>query len=272
MILFLKDNHVKKDKKIGRKMAEEEKEHMQRCARGIYAEKLKKAGFISYNSDDLSWYRVINNEILNTVYLFSSLNMFSITPLRMEVGYGMHPLFIPAPIPQKIIFFDYWEDEVMQVVYPHCRREVYDQITRVTCYDTPGRGAEFLDDEIFPAFAQASTEDEVYRIHAKNYLINNEKHYSNGGKKQIYGSDSLIDEAIYFNDNEMQRMLLEQVRDQYISLKEGRMTSNRKKRLEWKRAQLEALQDGKKHEILQILETRKIRFANELNRKLNIII
>lgn len=70
----------------------------------------------------------------------------------------------------------------------------------------------------------------------------------------------------------MQRMLLEQVRDQYISLKEGRMTSNRKKRLEWKRAQLEALQDGKKHEILQILETRKIRFANELNRKLNIII
>ena len=62
MILFLKDNHVKKDKKIGRKMAEEEKEHMQRCARGIYAEKLKKAGFISYNSDDLSWYRVINNE------------------------------------------------------------------------------------------------------------------------------------------------------------------------------------------------------------------
>ena len=78
---------------------------------------------------------------------------------------------------------------------------------------------------------KASTEDEVYRIHAKNYLINNEKHYSNGGKKQIYGSDWLIDEAIYFNDNEMQRMLLEQVRDQYISLKEGRMTSNRKKRL-----------------------------------------
>lgn len=55
----------------------------------------------------------------------------------------------------------------------------------------------------------------------------------------------------------MQHMLLEQVRDQYISLKEGRMTSNRKKRLEWKRAQLEALQDGKKHEILQILEARK---------------
>lgn len=179
---------MKENIKIGHKI-EEEKEHMQRCARGIYAEKLKKAGFISYNGDYLSWYKVINNEILNTVYIFSSLNMFSITPLRMEVGYGMHPLFIPAPIPQKIIFFDYWEDEVMQVVYPHCRREVYDQITRVTCYDTPGRGAEFLDDEIFPAFAQASTEDEVYRIHAKNYLINNENHYSNGGKKQIYGSD-----------------------------------------------------------------------------------
>ena len=94
---------MKENIKIGHKI-EEEKEHMQRCARGIYAEKLKKAGFISYNGDDLSWYRVINNEILNTVYLFSSLNMFSITPLRMEVGYGMHPLFIPAPIPQKIIF------------------------------------------------------------------------------------------------------------------------------------------------------------------------
>ena len=42
----------------------------------------------------------------------------------------------------------------------------------------------------------------------------------------------------------MQRMLFEQVRDQYISLKEGRMTSNRKKgwsgsALNWRRSRME---------------------------------
>ena len=93
---------MKENIKIGHKI-EEEKEHMQRCARGIYAEKLKKAGFISYNGDDLSWYRVINNEILNTVYLFSSLNMFSITPLRMEVGYG--PIIYSGTNPTKNYIF-----------------------------------------------------------------------------------------------------------------------------------------------------------------------
>src|SRR5699024_1773033 len=115
---------------------------LERCARGIYAEKLRNAGFVSYKGEDLSWYKVVNSEIVQTVYLFSSWGM---TPLLIQIGYGVHPLFIPAPIPQKIIFNESSNDEVMQKVFDKEKHRIYDSETCVMCCNTKEMGAELLD-------------------------------------------------------------------------------------------------------------------------------
>ena len=50
----------------------DKKEMIQRCARGIYAEKLRNAGFVSYKGEDLSWYKVVGKDVIHSVYIFSS--------------------------------------------------------------------------------------------------------------------------------------------------------------------------------------------------------
>ena len=65
------------------------------CAKMIYEDKLISAGFVSYNNEGLSWYKVLNGCILQSVYLYS---LFPRAPFLMAEGYGCHPLFIPAPI------------------------------------------------------------------------------------------------------------------------------------------------------------------------------
>ena len=56
------------------------KEHLQRCIRTLkYPEVLRDAGFVSYNGEDLSWYKVLNHEVLQTVYLYSDCGRFPLT-------------------------------------------------------------------------------------------------------------------------------------------------------------------------------------------------
>ena len=120
----------------------------------IYEDKLISAGFVSYNNEGLSWYKVLNGCILQSVYLYS---LFPRAPFLMAEGYGCHPLFIPAPIPQKVVFNEFWEDEIMQCALKGFQHSTYEG-TQVLCRNTEERGAEVLDTDIFPIFRKINTE------------------------------------------------------------------------------------------------------------------
>ncbi len=249
----------------------DKKEMLQRCARGIYAEKLRNAGFVSYKGEDLSWYKVVNSEIVQTVYLFSSWGM---TPLLIQIGYGVHPLFIPAPIPQKIIFNESSNDEVMQKVFDKEKHRIYDSETCVMCCNTKEMGAELLDTDVFPIFKQAKTKETTYEFHKQKCLdlIRRIKEENPNAEIQIMGSNWLVDEVIYFDDNNMQEMLLNQLYHQKEWLQSSKIPPQREKRLTWLCAQLNAIEDGKREEFLELLEGRKKRFIGELQRKLGIAV
>lgn len=74
------------------------KSYLQEYSRGVYADFLKKEGFKSYNGDDLSWYRVVNHEVLQSFYIFTIGGSFPITP---TLGYGVYPLYVPVPFPMR---------------------------------------------------------------------------------------------------------------------------------------------------------------------------
>ena len=244
---------------------------LQRCARGIYAEKLRNAGFVSYKGEDLSWYKVVNSEIVQTVYLFSSWGM---TPLLIQIEYGVHPLFIPAPIPQKVVFHSTWSDEVMQEVFADAKRRIYDEKTEVMCFSTKEMGAEWLNTDVFPVFDRVKTEEAAYELHKQKCLdlIRRIKEKNPDSQMQTIGSNWLVDEAIYFNDNEMQEKLLDQLHRQVKRLQSRTISPQGEKRLAWRCAQLNAIEDGKREEFLELLEGRKKRFIGELQRKLGIAV
>lgn len=244
------------------------KEELQHCAKKIYAERLRQAGFISYNEEDLSWYKVMNRQVIHTVYLFS---MHTSIPLLLTVGYGCHPLFIPAPIPQKIAFGDIPDDEVMRWVRkPSAKYATYDD-TLVLCHSSEKCGEEILDENVFPELDVAATEESAYELHRDRCIkkVSECKKRGELASLQIVGSEWLADEAIYFDDREIQQLMVPQLIRQRDSAENSKVASKRKK-LEWRKAQVEAIQSGERESFLMMLEARKRRFIKDLDRKLGI--
>lgn len=76
-------------------------EHTQRYVREVMAERLRAEGFSSYKGEDIHWFRLINNEVIQSIYFATSwMNL----PGILEINYGFHPLFIP-PVFQKSPYF-----------------------------------------------------------------------------------------------------------------------------------------------------------------------
>lgn len=72
-------------------------EHMQRYTREVFAERLRQEGFSSYRGQDIHWYRLVNNEVIQAVYFVA----FHAAPCTFaEIRYGCHPLFV-SPVMQK---------------------------------------------------------------------------------------------------------------------------------------------------------------------------
>lgn len=72
-------------------------EHVQRFVQEVFADQLRKAGFVSYKGEDINWYRLVNGDVLQTVYFYTRHKPL---PAAVEIGYGCHPLFVP-PLFQK---------------------------------------------------------------------------------------------------------------------------------------------------------------------------
>lgn len=72
-------------------------DHMQKYTREVFAERLRKAGFSSYKGQDVHWFRLVNNEVIQAVYFVA----FDAAPGTFaEILYGCHPLFV-SPVFQK---------------------------------------------------------------------------------------------------------------------------------------------------------------------------
>ena len=85
--------------------------------------------------------------------------------------------------------------------------------TQVLCRNTEERGAEVLDTDIFPIFRKINTEEDAYRLHKKECIEGIEacNRRNPGEPIQTIGSEWLADEAIYFNDTEIQQLMLGQL-------------------------------------------------------------
>lgn len=234
------------------------KEHYQRWARAHFSEKLKKAGFVSYGNEDLSWYKVVNNEVLLTVYIYAS---FSIASIGM-VGYGIHPLFINAPVPQKAYVSGWSDNEVMIQVFLRAPvNRLFDANTFVMCPDTPERGAECLDNIIFPLFSNIHNIEDCYAFHKQRWIEAEKRREVRGDSPDYpFATNDFIDMAIYMEDKEIYPKCVH-------DLESRRNWSNKKEqaRMELQRQVFEL---GQREEYLKVLEKRRNQFVRRLNKKL----
>lgn len=237
----------------------DKKEHLQRWARDAFSEKLKKEGFICYQNEDLSWYKIVNGEVLLTVYLYT----FSpVVPLVPAIGYGMQPLFIEAPLPQKVLVRGWIDNEVMSTIYFNVPKSQFDPNTYVLCPKTPLHGAEKLDEVLFPQFSSVRTIRNAYEFYKSRYLEDAQttpKSYDWRIRDVILTND-FIDMAIYLDDQEMYSICLCNLEDKIGWKKEAKRTQ----------MQLRAIKYGDRNAYLDYLNSRKVRFSRNLEKKLDI--
>lgn len=227
---------------------------------GIFANKLEDAGFKCYGGENLSWYRVVNGELLQSVYFFSPYNF----PLLVEIGYGMHPLYLAAPIPQKkyIPYGNINDSEIMWWLRDGNLggKRIYEG-TKINCLATPEMGAELLTDRLFPIFEENQTVDAAYEYFKTLYL----------GLSPYWTEESFMDQVIHRGDTDMYDWCLQRFRNSY-DLVSGYKVRTKKDEQMLKRIKpkIDALETGSRDACIEALEMQKKKFIKKLETKLGI--
>ncbi|MBQ4550749.1 MAG: hypothetical protein IJA49_06620 [Oscillospiraceae bacterium] len=233
---------------------------LSKWAKSFFYDKLTAQGFVSYQDKGLSWYKVVDNTILQTVYLFSDSYMM----LMPVLGFGCHPLFINAPLPHKLHESVTPYEEVIRRVKRFETPKVMFADCPVMYPKTPEGGAELLDSIVFPHFAGLKTEGDAYRVHRDSVKRRLDEFLSRKSWEEYNGwavEKDFVDEVIYMDDQEM----LEYCKhDLELSLY---WREKDRKRIEEQRA---AVYDGKRDEFIAMLEKRKRRFVKRLGKNVGI--
>lgn len=183
------------------------KEHLQRYVRAVFAETLRGNGFASFQGEDLCWYKVVNHEVLHSVYFYTRHRYIPIFP---QMSYGIHPLFQEVSIPIKAYTRDpYAEkgDELMRELLLGLPNGVYNENTLVNCPDGDGRGLKYLQN-ILPEFAQSTDLQSTYLLHKKFY---ESTRFDPNEPCWELMSLAFIEEVIYQGDSQVYSICLEEI-------------------------------------------------------------
>lgn len=170
-------------------------EHTQRFIRETMADRLRNEGFKSKDGQDIHWYRLVNGEVLHTVYFYTQSTAL---PAFLEIGFGLHPLFLTPEFPTSPYMRDLPGNEIL---YPRWvllkqANKVYSYDAMITCPDDQFCGADILE-KIFPVLDEATSSLQCYQIH---------KQWREAAIKNDVWVDMtahFVDEAIFWDDHEI---------------------------------------------------------------------
>lgn len=241
----------------------EKEARLGRWAREYFYEKLTAQGFISYQDKGLSWYKLVNNSLIQTVYLYSDSGS---SFMNASVGYSCHPLFIPAPLPQKLTITGTWTDSVLMksVSLPYPR--FFDMDSRLIYTHSAHGGAEVLDAVVFPGLEPLCTIEDTYEMHRQQIKQKIDRHLANKSWADYNGMVAcreFMDLLIYMDDQEMLPYV-----DRDLSPSFCRTETERK----WVDLQRAAVKNGERNEFLKMLNKRRTQFVAKLESKLGIIV
>ncbi|MGM9669457.1 MAG: hypothetical protein ACI3VZ_06855 [Faecousia sp.] len=165
--------------------------HASRFIQAVFAARLREEGFVCPNDKLLCWYRLPSDEIVNSICFFSS---WPNLPLMLEVGYGIHPLFVKPFSSNDVYLYNTPFDErfYTAIIGDDCEKKHYAPYSSDICVyalESEGRGIGVFDHVIFPQMNSIKTIDECYLFHQKEY------------RHPVFCMSTLmIDEAIMIND------------------------------------------------------------------------
>lgn len=178
-------------------------EHAQSYIRAVMADHLRQKGYVGKDGKDLQWYRVVNGNVLQTVYFYTR---WAALPMFMAIGYGCHPLFIAPEYPKGIHMPTMLRS--LEAVNPGRQlakqngNSIYAANAAITCPNDSFKGADILQ-SILDQLDGIRTVEQCYAVHKQRYLkaaelldLHKEDMFQNI-------STDFMDEVVFFGDQEL---------------------------------------------------------------------
>lgn len=250
-------------------------DHVQRFVREVYADRLKQAGFTSYQNEDIHWYRLVDDQVVQAVYFI--VNSIAL-PAMLEIRYGSHPLFIP-PIFQHSPYMrgepgnEQMYTAISEIVPGSMprgiqRSQIHGLINGI--YRTPDvlvhcpadmHTTHVILEKVLSVLNTMHTPEDCYQTH-KNWRRGQ---IESGSWLDV--TPYFVEEVLYWEDSSLYAFCLEYI-DGKISWLEG--AKNIRKADKEELAQLRALKDvllyGTRDQYMQVLRNREIRHRRMLDR------
>jgi hypothetical protein len=190
--------------------------HARNYISAVFEPKLREEGFLCPDDKLLCWYRIRNQEIMDTIIFCSS---WSDLPLSMEIRYEASPLFV-EPIYIKNVNWNlgvhdrtdciqstrlYEGKEIQKVSYSRFSDKVW-----VYAPSCGTRGLYTLEKIVLPYLSGIKTVYDCYTTHKRVHL-----HRASAGRYRPFRSASreFIDMALYCNDREVFQQCISRVND-----------------------------------------------------------
>lgn len=250
-------------------------EYTQVYVRDVFADLLRQEGFTSLDGDDVCWYRVVNKEVVNSICFYTH---WYHEPVSLEVGYGIHPLFIPPfQNPKVHLTSQPGSCEVMDSQQLICKeggfgRVYYSPNTPVYMPWGEDRGLHTLESILIPQMNSIQTVVDCYKMHKDRYL--------NSGaafEQIVYNlfSADFIDEGILVEDKELYPYFWSWIdhKRQIIGSFNEKQRARREIRnlLHQMQIQEAVLATGNREAFLADLEQRKDKVIKMMNKKMKIV-
>lgn len=167
--------------------------HARRYIQAVFGRRLRKAGFVCPDDKLLCWYRLNDNEIVNSICFFSR---WPNVPVMPEIAYGIHPLFVKPFSSNDIYVSNVPDDERFYTAGMELegqKRHFAPYSADILVYSQNGQEADVLDRVILPQMDAVKTLEQCYLFHRKMF------------RSATFGMSSLmIDEAIILNNSAAQ--------------------------------------------------------------------
>lgn len=234
--------------------------HVSNYVQSVFANKLCLEGFSNYKEQNISWFRIKNDELINSIIFNTSWTKF---PVILDACCGVYPLFSDVYLTCQA-----FDDYLNGFDFECFKREniceldaslmIFSEDAKVLCNEQLGYGVHTLDNIILPRMNSINSVSDCYQFH-KQWRI---KVAAKEPEYMYYNlSSTFIDEAIYLDDEELYPHCIRRVNEMIKICSKWAIESPKNQKyvrlLEEYRLRQHALLDGARNEYLEILEQRK---------------
>lgn len=191
--------------------------HAKKYISAVFEQRLRAEGFLCPDNKLLCWYRIRNQEILDTVIFCSNHNAL---PLFMEIRYEVTPLFID-PIYIKNVNWNMGTHDRTDIIRSTgifeaeegFQRDTYARFSDEIWVFAPQRGAHglrTLEKVILPYFSEIQT---VFDCYATCRRVHLDDAAARGYRPFRWASCEFIDMALYSDDRAVYPQCINRVND-----------------------------------------------------------